>query len=199
MIGDFMTELLVATHNKGKLHEFAHILSGEDVKVLSLDDVDLGKFEVDETGNTYEDNSFLKAKTIGDKTHRITVADDSGIEVAALGGKPGVYSARYAKGSDADRCRKMLKELDGKDNRSAKFVAVVAYYDPTSQTKKIFRGECKGLIGKEMRGENGFGYDPLFIPEGFHQTMAELPSTTKNEISHRARALQAFATWWKSR
>lgn len=169
----------------------------DNLRLLTLDDVDLSKFEVDETGETYEDNASLKAKTIGDKTRRITIADDSGLEVEALKGKPGVKSARYAKGSDADRCRKLLKELEGKDNRNAKFVCVVVCFDPQKQARHVFRGECKGMITTDMKGENGFGYDPIFVPEGYHQTMAQLAAEVKNQISHRARAVNAFAAWWK--
>src|SRR5260221_163187 len=139
-----MTQILFASHNGGKVKEIAHLLKLSDVELLTMADVHLHDFAVDETGETYEENATLKAKTLGDKTRYPALADDSGIEVEALGNKPGVHSARYAKGSDSDRCRKLLKELEGKQNRNAKFVAVLVYYDPTSQRKHVFRGEVKG-------------------------------------------------------
>ena len=191
-----MTQILFASHNGGKVKEIAHLLKLEDVELLTMADVHLHDFNVDETGETYEENATLKAKTLGDKTRHITLADDSGIEVEALGNKPGIYSARYSKGSDTDRCVKMLKELEDKQNRNAKFVAVIVYYDPTAKQKHVFRGEVKGVIATQIMGEHGFGYDPIFIPEGYQQTMAELGNDVKNEISHRARAVAAFKEWW---
>ncbi len=193
-----MTQIVFASHNKGKVHEIAHLLRLEDIQLLTLDDVQLAKLEVEETGHTYDENAWLKAKTIGDMTKHITLADDSGLEVETLGWKPGVYSARYAKGSDKDRCIKLLKELEGKENRNARFVAVIALYDPTQNVKKLFRGEVSGIIATELRGDNGFGYDPVFVPTGHHQSMAELGSTVKNEISHRARAVEKLREWWES-
>lgn len=191
-----MIDILFASHNGGKVKEIGHLMHLEDIQLLTMADVHLHDFNVDETGSTYEENAWLKAKTLGDKTRHVTMADDSGIEVEALDHRPGVYSARYGKGSDSDRCRKLLKELEGKQNRNAKFVAVIVYYDPSANLKKIFRGEIKGVIAREPMGENGFGYDPIFIPEGHHQTMAQLGSSVKNEISHRARAIAAFKEWW---
>ena len=193
-----MMDIVFASHNGGKVKEIAHLLHRDDIHLLTLADVHLHDLNVDETGTTYEDNAWLKAKTIGDKTRHVTLADDSGIEVQALGNRPGVFSARYGKGSDLDRCKKLLKELEGKQDRSAKFVAVLVYYDPTSNTRKVFRGEVKGIIAPDIMGDSGFGYDPIFIPEGYHQTMAELGTDVKNEISHRARAVHAFKTWWES-
>jgi XTP/dITP diphosphohydrolase len=194
-----MTDIVVATHNRGKVHEMTHLLRADDVKLLTLDDVHLAKFEVDETAGTYEGNAGLKAKTIGDKVRLPTIADDSGIEVAALGGKPGVLSARYAKGSDKDRCVKMLKELEGKADRSARFVSVIVYYDPKENEKHVFHGEVRGTITEQMLGDTGFGYDPIFMPEGYHQTMAQLGSEVKNQISHRAHAIKKFKEWWEER
>lgn len=193
-----MIEIVFASQNKGKVREVAHLLGTDQIQLLSMDDVHLHGYSVDETGITYEENAALKAKTIGDKTRHVTIADDSGIEVEALGNKPGIHSARYIKGSDVDRSKKILKELEGKENRAAKFVAVVVYYDPVTHVKKAFRGEVRGVIAQEMRGEHGFGYDPIFIPQGYHQTMGELDDAVKNEISHRARAIAAFKTWWEA-
>lgn len=190
-----MTNIVVASHNKGKVHELNHLLHLESVKLMTLDEVGMAKLEVDETAPTYEGNAILKAKTIGDESHHLAIADDSGIEVEALGGKPGVHSARYIKGSDHDRCRHMLKELEGKENRNAKFVSVIVLYDPAKNIHHTFRGEVKGIITTEMMGEDGFGYDPIFVPAGYHQTMAQIGTTEKNKISHRAVAAAQLRTW----
>lgn len=187
-----MPTLLLATHNSGKLKEFAHLMEGSGITLESLDHVGLHTEIVDETASTYVGNAWLKAKTIGDQIHKAAIADDSGIEVEALHGKPGVQSARYIKGSDGDRCRHMLKELEGVENRKAKFVCVIVFYDPVHNVRKDFRGEVHGIIATTMSGTDGFGYDPIFIPEGYHQTMAELGGEMKNQISHRARAIQAL-------
>jgi len=194
-----MTDIVFASHNAGKVREVSHLLRTDDIHLLTLGDVGLHDFMVDETGQTYEENAWLKAKTVGDNVHKLTLSDDSGLEVEALSWKPGIFSARYAKGSDADRCKKLLKELEGKQNRTARFVAVFIYYDPTSGEKKIFRGEVRGSIAKEVSGQGGFGYDPIFIPDGYSETMAELTSEIKNTISHRAVAVRAFKAWWESR
>ncbi len=199
MQGMRMTEIVFASHNIGKVREVGKLLHSDEIKLLTLGDVHLHDFMIEETGSTYEENAWLKAKTVGDKTRRPALADDSGIEVEALGGKPGVFSARYAKGSDSDRCQKMLRELDKKEDRKAKFVAVFVYYDPETKVKKVFRGEVNGTIARVAQGETGFGYDPIFVPDGYHTTMASLGSDVKNEISHRARAVHAFKTWWEEK
>lgn len=190
-----MINIVVASHNKGKVHEFNHLLHLESVKLMTLDEVGLAKLEVDETAPTYEGNAVLKAKTVGDMCHHLTISDDSGIEVEALGGKPGVHSARYIKGSDKDRCIHLLKELEGKENRNAKFVSVIVLYDPAKNVHHTFRGEVKGIIASQMMGEDGFGYDPLFVPSGYHKTMAEIGTEEKNKISHRAVAAIALREW----
>lgn len=190
-----MKQIVVATHNKGKVHEMNHLLHMEDIQLLTLDDVHLAKLEVDETAPTYEGNATLKAKTIADMTKIPTISDDSGIEVEALGGKPGVHSARYIKGSDKDRCVHMLKEMEGKENRNAKFVCAIVYIDPVNNERHVFRGEVKGIIATEMLGDQGFGYDPIFVPEGHHQTMAQLGGELKNQISHRAKAIAGLKAW----
>lgn len=191
-----MTEIVFASHNLGKVKEVQQLLHTDEVRLLTMGDAGLHDFMVEETGSTYEENAWLKAKTIGDKSGKPTIADDSGIEVEALGWKPGVYSARYTKGSDVDRCNKMLSELAGKTNRNARFVAVFVYYNPVSKLKKTFRGEVKGTILEAPKGEGGFGYDPIFLPEGYHESMAELSREQKNQISHRAKAALAFKNWW---
>jgi XTP/dITP diphosphohydrolase len=145
-----------------------------------------------ETGDTYADNAIIKARFYARATGVCALADDSGLEVEALGGAPGVYSARYAGtgASDADRRRLLLSELaDVMDERNAQFVCVVAIALPDGTVLTTAEGKCNGKIIFEPRGNGGFGYDPLFVPDGFDQTFAELPDTIKNQLSHRARAL----------
>ncbi len=191
-----MTEIVFASHNLGKVKEVQQLLHTDEIKLLTMGDAGLHDFMVEENGYTYEDYSWLKAKTVGDQLKKPTLADDSGLEVEALGWKPGVLSARYGKGSDRDRCMKLLSEMKGKTNRRARFVAAFVYYNPITNVKKIFRGEVLGTILEEVKGENGFGYDPVFLPDGFHQSMAELGNQQKNQISHRAHAVLAFKNWW---
>lgn len=184
-----MTDILVATHNGGKVKEIGHLLHLDQVHLLTMGDVHLHDFNVEESGLTYEDNAILKAKTIGDKTRHITIADDSGIEVEALGWRPGVHSARFAKGSDRDRCQTLLKQLEGKQNRRARFVCVVVWYHPGLKIKHVFTGKVTGQISNKIEGTGGFGYDPIFIPSGYTQSMAMLGEKIKNKISHRAKAI----------
>lgn len=193
-----MTNIVFASHNLGKVREVQHLLHTDDIKLLTMGEAGLHDFMIEENGYTYEANATLKAKTVGDKLKLPTLADDSGIEVEALDGKPGIYSARYAKGSDADRVKKMLKEMEGKTNRKAKFVAIFVFYDPKTNLRKVFQGEVLGRISHTIMGEQGFGYDPIFIPDGYEKTMAELGVDQKNQISHRAKAAKSFMNWWES-
>ncbi|KKS31269.1 MAG: Non-canonical purine NTP pyrophosphatase [Candidatus Amesbacteria bacterium GW2011_GWA2_42_12] len=189
MIVPGMTQLLVATHNKGKIKEIQSILADVGCTVLSLDEVPQKVLEPEETGTTYEENALIKAKAAGDATTMLTMADDSGLEVDALPGQLGVYSARYGT-SDADRITKLLTAMQGKTNRTAAFVSCVVLYDPKTQIHQTFMGKIEGTLTTEKRGEGGFGYDPLFIPNGYTKTFAQLGSEEKNMLSHRARALQ---------
>lgn len=187
-----LQKLLVATNNPGKRREFQQLLAGLPYEALLPADLGL-KMEVAETGETYVDNARLKAVAFAQASGLLTLGDDSGLEVAALGNAPGVYSARYAGegASDADRRRKLLAELQTVPApRPARFVCVIVLAAPDGRQWE-FVGECPGEIIFEERGANGFGYDPIFyLPE--HQcTMAELPAEVKNQISHRARAAQA--------
>lgn len=194
-----MADILLATHNSGKIKEFSDILGGSGIKIRSLAELGLKGEIVDENSDTYEGNAWLKAKTIGDQKHCEVLAEDSGIELEALDGKPGIHSARFAKGSDLDRCHHMLRVLEGKQDRKAKYVCVIVYYNPSTGERKSFRGECCGVIATKIEGNMGFGYDPLFIPEGYNETMAVLGPTVKNQISHRTKAIRAFRDWWDSR
>jgi XTP/dITP diphosphohydrolase len=183
--------LLIATNNTGKLNEFTGLLTGLPVRLLSLAEFEnIG--EVEETGITFEENAVLKARGYALRAGMWAMADDSGLEVEALGGRPGVYSARYA-GRDSGYEQKMaalLNELNetGDADRRARFVSVIAIADEQGDIKFLAEGICTGTIAEAPRGKNGFGYDPVFIPDGFWQTFGELTVGVKDEISHRARA-----------
>jgi XTP/dITP diphosphohydrolase len=185
-----MAKLLVATNNSGKLVEYRELLGELCVELVYLPDVGLGD-AVEETGTTFEENAVLKAQTYAAASGLLTLADDSGLEVEALGGEPGVRSARYAghDATDAARYRLLLARLADVpwERRGARFRCVVAIATPDGAVVTV-EGECQGIIGFEPRGMHGFGYDPVFYLPEFHQTMAELPPHVKNQISHRARA-----------
>lgn len=184
--------LLLATHNAGKLREIETILGDIPWRVRSLRE--FARVGVaTESGDTYSANAILKAQFYARATGLCALADDSGLEVEALGGGPGVFSARYAGAgaSDAERRKLLLSELADvpHEQRKARFVCVVAIAAPDGLVVNTSEGVCNGTITFEARGEGGFGYDPLFVPDGFEQTFAELPDSIKNQISHRARAL----------
>jgi len=189
-------KLVIATRNAHKLEEIREIFDFKNLEVLSAFDFpDIP--DVVEDGDTLEVNAIKKAVEIAKATNCWAMADDSGLEVNALNGAPGVYSARYAGEECSYKANneKLLRKLAGKNNRSAQFCTVIALSDPEGNVKTIV-GECCGKIIEELRGTNGFGYDPLFVPEGYSETFAELGSEVKNRISHRARALQkAHAVW----
>jgi XTP/dITP diphosphohydrolase len=192
-----VVKLLVATNNPGKVREYAELLADLPGPVsFTLPAQEGLTLEVEETGETFEENARLKALAFAQTSGLLTLADDSGLEVDVLGGAPGVRSARYAGpgASDADRYRKLLRALDGvpKGQRSARFRCVVAVGLPGGILYTA-EGLCEGEIGFSPRGNHGFGYDPVFVVAGYRgQTMAELPPDVKNQISHRARALQAI-------
>ncbi|MDV2581150.1 XTP/dITP diphosphatase [Alkalibacillus haloalkaliphilus] len=187
-----MKTIYVATTNKGKIKEFEQILSDLSVEIESLQDHVTNMEDVEETGATFEENAVLKAKTYAKRHNLPVIADDSGLEVDALNGEPGVYSARYAgeEKSDDANIEKVLTKLDEKnaDDRSAAFVCVMAYAEPGEEVLTT-KGECQGKITNERHGSEGFGYDPIFQPDDYDQTLSELGSTVKNEISHRRMAL----------
>ena len=185
--------LVLSTGNINKINEIKHMLRDLEIKVLSKKDVNLEDFEVIEDGNTLEENSLKKASALAEKIDYMVIADDTGLFVDALNGEPGVYSARYAgeDGNDKKNNEKLLGNLKGKslEQREAKFLDVITLI---TEDKKIYtvKGECKGTIALELRGPSSFGYDPLFIPEGYDKTFAELGSDIKDKISHRAKALK---------
>ena len=187
-----MRSLLLGTRNPGKVIEITSILAESGWSFSSLKDFP-GVGEAAENFVTFAENAIAKAKFYASATGLCALADDSGLEVVALNGAPGVFSARYAgpNASDLDRRLMLLSELTktGSNNRRARFVAVVAIATPDGTVLKVSEGICDGSIIFKPRGTGGFGYDPLFIPDGHNQTFAELPDTVKNLISHRARAL----------
>ena len=189
-------KLVLATRNKHKLEEIRAIFDFKTLEVLSSFDFPEIP-DVIEDGDTLEANSIKKAVEIARATNLWAMADDSGLEVDALNGAPGVYSARYAGAQCSYEANneKLLRELSEKLIRSAQFRTVIALSDPKGNVK-IVSGKCSGVIIEELRGIDGFGYDPLFIPEGYTKTFAELGSEIKNRISHRARALQQAHEKW---
>lgn len=188
-----MIKLVLASRNKKKIEELRKLLSAEldkEVSVLSLDDIGYYN-DIEEHGTTFEENAITKA-SVPAKLGFIGIADDSGLCVDALKGAPGVYSARYSGGDDEDNNDLLLKELDGKDNRNAKYVCTMACVFPDHSKDFVVRGECYGKILTERYGDGGFGYDPLFYYEPFGKTFAEVELSKKNEVSHRAIAIKQF-------
>jgi XTP/dITP diphosphohydrolase len=187
-----LPSLLLGTRNTGKVREIEIILRDVPWQIRSLREFENVGVAA-ETADTYAENAIGKAQFYARATGLCALADDSGLEVEALGGAPGVFSARYAGegASDADRRVLLLSQLAHVpiDNRRARFVSVVAVAEPSGYVLNVSEGTCSGRITLEPRGEGGFGYDPLFVPDGFEQTFAELSDSIKNRISHRARAL----------
>ena len=194
-----MPKLLLATSNPGKIREYHSLLDGPGYEITTLAEEGIAKV-VSESGNSYEQNARLKAVTYAELSQLLTLADDSGLEVDALKGEPGIKSARFAgkAATDADRVSLLLARLNGVpwERRTARFKCVVAIATPEGQCE-ICRGECRGMIALEAKGRNGFGYDPLFIVPEYNKTMAELPPEIKNRISHRAKALENIKIFLK--
>lgn len=183
-----MRKIVFATNNQHKLDEIRKITEGK-IEILSLSDIGSND-EIEETGNTLEENALIKARFIKNKYGYDCFAEDAGLEVEALGNAPGVYSARYAGDAcrDEDNINKLLDNLKGIANRKARFRTVIALL--MNNEEYFFEGEIKGHIIDEKRGFAGFGYDPIFVPEGYDQTFAELGEEIKNRISHRSIATQ---------
>lgn len=189
-----MEKLVAATKNKGKIKEIYAITKELGFTVIPRDEAGVpDDFDTEETGQTFEENSELKAADIVRLTGMCAVADDSGLEVDALGKEPGVYSARYAgeEHDDAANRKLVLSKLEGVpyEKRTARFVCVVTLARPDG-SRTVARGTVEGHIIEEERGDNGFGYDPIFVPEGYDRTFAEMTAEEKNGISHRANALK---------
>ncbi|MBL4969643.1 MULTISPECIES: XTP/dITP diphosphatase [Bacillus] len=190
-----MKEAIIATHNPGKVKEFKEILEPRGYEVKSLAEIGFTD-EIEETGHTFEENAILKAEAVAKAVNKMVIADDSGLSVDNLGGRPGVYSARYAGEQKDDQANidKVLSELRGieKEQRTARFRCALAVSIPGEETKTV-EGHVEGYIAEEPRGEYGFGYDPIFIVKDKDKTMAELTSDEKNKISHRADALKKLS------
>ncbi len=194
-------KLLLATRNPGKLAELEALLDGSGWEAVMLDAYPAAG-EVEETGATFEENARIKARAAFRHSRIWTVAEDAGLEVDALGGEPGVLSARYAGpgATDSDRCRKLLAKMIAvpDERRTARFRCVMCLVDPDG-AETLFEGECRGKISLHARGCAGFGYDPLFIPDGHSQTFGELGLAVKSQISHRARAMKQVVEHLRAR
>jgi len=191
-------KLLIATRSKGKFPEIVTKLEGLPFEFLNLNDIpELPKdYEVEEPGATFEGNAIIKAMTLGIKTGLLSLAEDAGLQVDALDGRPGVYTARYAPGTDEDRYMKLLGELEGipEEKRTARFVAVIVIYDPETQKIRTCEGRYEGRITQEPVGDNGFGYDPVFYNVELGKTNAQMTIEEKNKVSHRGKALEEAET-----
>ena len=188
-------QLVFATRNRGKIEELQLLLSDTSLELLSLDDIQVP--EVVEDGATFEANAKKKAREVALHTRLPALADDSGLEVDALDGRPGVYSARYAgpDATDAENNAKLLLELKDSDARKARFRSALAFADPLGALGErilVSKGSCEGTILREARGDGGFGYDPLFFSSELGATFAEVGNGPKNQLSHRARAMKAM-------
>lgn len=187
-----MKEVIIATTNRGKAKEFEHIFNRYNIRVKSLLDLD-DSIEIEEDGDTFEENALIKARFIASKFNKLVIADDSGLEVDALDKRPGVYSARYAGEGrdDAANIEKVLTELENIESkdRGARFVCALALVTEQGE-EYVVRGVCEGQILNECRGSEGFGYDPIFYLPAIEKTMAQIPKNEKNVLSHRADAFK---------
>ena len=188
-----MMKLILASNNAHKIREFRELVEGMDVELLSQREAGL-ELDVEETGTTFEANAYIKAKAVTDALGCAAVSDDSGLEVDCLDGRPGVYSARYGGGhdvSDDDKNAFLLREMGDTDKRTARYVCAICCTMPDGHVIEC-RGECEGEMLRAPRGNGGFGYDPIFRPEGHDRAMAELTPDEKNAISHRGKAMREF-------
>ncbi|MBE7011309.1 MAG: XTP/dITP diphosphatase [Ruminococcaceae bacterium] len=187
-------KFILASQNKHKANEIENIL-GDGFSIITMDETEARNIDIIEDGETFEENALIKARTVANATNLPTIADDSGICVDYLGGKPGIHTARFAgeNATDDENIDKLLSELDGvpEENRGAHFACCIAVVFPSGD-EQTFYGECHGRILTERHGENGFGYDPVFYVPEYGKAMAEIEPETKNKISHRSRALNAM-------
>lgn len=190
-----MSDIVIASSNKGKINDFKVIFS--DYNVIGINEL-IEDFDVEETGTTFEENARLKSEAAANALNKTVIADDSGLEVDALEGAPGVYSARYAGEAKDDQANieKLLQELEDKSDRSARFVCVISMTTADRKTE-TFRGTVNGEITLARIGENGFGYDPIFYVPEKNKTMAQLTAEEKSEISHRRKAIDQLQTFIK--
>ena len=190
-----MTDIVIATNNQGKINDFKAIFPNDNV--IGISEL-LKDFDVEETGTTFEENAILKSEAAAKRLNKRVIADDSGLEVFALNGEPGVYSARYAglDKNDDDNIDKLLSKLTDITQREAQFVCVISMSEPDQPTR-TFKGTVSGRITDERRGDNGFGYDPVFYVPEKGRTMAELSATEKSQISHRGEATKQLQAYLK--
>lgn len=188
-------DIVLVSNNKGKIVEVKSVLEPLGFNVLCLNDLNID-IDIEENGTTYEENALIKARFIKNKYSRI-IADDSGIEIFSLDNKPGVFSARFLGETTPyiEKNKIVIDMLKDKEDKGARFVSVIAYVH--NGKENIFRGEVEGTITSEIRGSDGFGYDPIFLPNGFKNTFGEMADNQKNKISHRAIALNKLKEWLK--
>ena len=186
-----MKKILFASNNQGKIKEVKEILTTPNIEIVSPNQIFDNKIEVDETGSTFKDNAFLKAKAMGDKSGLLTIADDSGLQVDALNGEPGIYSARYAETPQLCN-QKVLEKLTNvnKEKRTARFMIALCIYDPKTKNHQTVTGSVEGRITFNPEGDGGFGYDPIFYSTKLKKTFAQATNKEKNTISHRKVALE---------
>lgn len=185
-------QIILASTNAGKLKELQEFLHPFQIDVKSVGELDYD--EPEETGTTFEENALIKARAASEQFQKPAIADDSGFQVEAMENGPGVYSSRFAGNDYPKAMQAILDKVNASDTRRAGYQCVIAFIQPDG-TEKTFSGEIQGKIAEEPRGENGFGYDPIFIPDGYDQTFAEMASEEKAKISHRAIAMKAFLDW----
>ena len=189
-----MKDIMIATSNKGKVREYKSLLEPLGYKVHDLSELD--PIEIDENGSTFQENALIKAKSIKDKCNMTVIADDSGLEIDALNKEPGIHSARYLEGHDYSYKNKVLLErMKGKTDRTARFVCAIALCDETGD--HLFTGVMEGKINDQAAGDNGFGYDPIFLVEQFGKTSAQLTMEQKNSVSHRGIATRELLAYLK--
>ena len=189
-----MKDIMIATSNKGKVREYKSLLEPLGYIVHDLSELD--PIEIDENGSTFQENALIKAKSIKDKCNMIVIADDSGLEIDALNKEPGIHSARYLEGHDYSYKNKVLLErMKGKTDRTARFVCAIALCDETGD--HLFTGVMAGKINDQAAGDNGFGYDPIFLVEQFGKTSAQLTMEQKNSVSHRGIATRELLAYLK--
>ena len=187
-------KIIFATHNENKANELRSMLVDTNIKIVTLNDLNITD-EIVEDGNTFSENALIKALEISKLFDGFVLADDSGLEVEALNNEPGIYSSRYSDKGDEGNNIKVLEKLKNELNRNARFVTWLSLCKNGIEIKN-FNGELRGKITLEPKGSNGFGYDPIFIPNGYSKTLGELPATTKNSISHRKNALTKFVAYF---
>ena len=184
-----MKTIVIATNNQNKVREIKSLFNSQQIEFKTLKDLNYTK-EIVENGKTFAENAYIKAYQVAQDLNCVAISDDSGLEVEALNGAPGIYSARYAGGHDDEKNNELLiKNLQGVDNRRARYVCAICVCQPNG-IHKIVEGYCNGIIVDRPKGKNGFGYDPYFYVEEFNKTMAEVDLEKKNTISHRAKALK---------